>query len=94
MAAKPAEHRPCALNHSVRGTLRCRRTGSIISFLNLCLPHECKHLAAHLQLPGLLVSDNTLVGGNDRNAQTAQHSGQFILARIYAQAGLGDPLDA
>ena len=57
------------------------------------LPDKGQYFAAYLQLPGFLVGNDALVGGNDSDAKSSQHLGELILACVHPQTRLGDPLD-
>ena len=58
------------------------------------LPDERQNLAAYLKLSRLLVGNYALVGGNDGDSQSAEHSGKLFLAGINTKAGLGNSLQS
>src|SRR6202012_4045615 len=57
------------------------------------LPDVGEDFPAHTVLLGLLVGHQAARRRDDRDAKPAEHTGQVVLLRVHAQAGLGDPLD-
>src|SRR5688500_2711229 len=58
------------------------------------LPDEREDFAAQLRLARLLAGHDALARADDDDAQAAEHSRDVRLARVDAQAGLADPLEA
>ena len=58
------------------------------------LPDVSEDFAAHALLAGFPVGHYAAGGGYDGDAQTVQHLGQLVLARVDAQTGLADALEA
>src|SRR6186997_3689085 len=57
------------------------------------LPDDGHDLAADTALGGGAVGDETVRGGQDRGAHSAEHARQAILARVDAASGLRDALE-
>src|SRR5918994_7300574 len=58
------------------------------------LPDEREDFAAQLRLTRLLAGHDALARADDDDAQAAQHPRDVRLARVDAQPGLADPLEA
>src|ERR1700749_1540451 len=58
------------------------------------LPDVGEDFSAHATLLGLLGGHQAARRRDDRDAESAEDPGQVVLLRVYAQTGLGDPLDA
>src|SRR5215472_1546769 len=56
------------------------------------LPHFTKHFSAHTLFARLAAGHHSLGSGQDVDAQTAQHPGDFIPADVHTAAGAGDAL--
>src|SRR6201986_5500870 len=71
-------------------------TGSrpILDISSPPLPDVGEDFPAHATLLGLLVGHQAARRRDDRDAESAEDPGQVVLLRVYAQTGLGDPLDA
>src|SRR5215207_1457906 len=55
------------------------------------LPHVGEDFPTHTLLLGLTVGEQTAGGGQDRDAEAAEHLGELRRLRVHAEAGLGDP---
>src|SRR5215207_1764100 len=55
------------------------------------LPHVGEDFPTHALLLGLAVGEQTAGGGQDRDAEAAEHLGELRRLRVHAEAGLGDP---
>src|SRR5215218_4986752 len=58
------------------------------------LPHVGEDFSAHALLLGLAVGQQTAGGGQDRDAEAAEHLGDLGRLRVDTEAGLRDALDA
>src|SRR6478735_6456470 len=58
------------------------------------LPHVGEDFPTHALLLGLAVGQKTAGGGQDRDAEAAEHLGDLGRLRVDAEAGLRDALDA
>src|SRR5215472_16967521 len=66
----------------------------ILDMATAFLPHVCEHFAADAGVQRLPPAHHTLAGGQDRDAQAAQHPRDLSLAGVDAQAGTADALHA
>src|SRR6266850_4380611 len=83
--------RPSIVTSTVEGTAMGRRPMRDMSFR---LPDEREDFAAELGLAGLRAGHDPLARADDDDAEAAEHARDVGLARIDAQAGLADPLEA
>src|SRR6478736_1325933 len=83
--------RPSMVTSTPDGTVMGRRPIRDMSFR---LPDEREDFAAQLRLTRLLAGHDPLARADDDDAQAAEDSRDIRLARIDAQAGLADPLEA
>src|SRR5436190_5460015 len=83
--------RPSIVTSTPDGTVIGRRPMRAIS---ACLPDEREDFAAQLRLARLLAGHDPLARADDDDAESAEHARDVRLARIDAQAGLADPLEA
>ena len=62
----------------------------ILELLFIFLPDVSQNFAANLQLYCFLNGNNTLVGGNDCDSQTAKYSRKVLFVCVYTQTRLGN----
>src|ERR1700675_3142349 len=83
--------RPSMVTSTFDGTGMGRRPMRDMSYR---LPDEREDFAAQLRLTRLLAGHDPLARADDDDAEAAQHARDVRLARVDAQAGLADPLEA
>src|SRR4029077_3471837 len=83
--------RPPLVPSTPDGTVMGRRP---IRDMSSCLPDEREDFAAQLRLTRLLAGHDPLARADDDDAEAAEHPRDVRLARVDAQAGLADPLEA
>src|SRR6476646_12034929 len=83
--------RPLIVTSTPDGTGMGRRPIRDMSFR---LPDEREDFAAQLRLARLLAGHDPLARADDDDAEAAEHPRDVRLARVDAQAGLADPLEA
>src|SRR3954464_7977651 len=83
--------RPSIVTSTPDGTGMGRRP---IRDMSVHLPDEREDFAAELRLARLLAGHDPLARADDNDAQAAEHPRDVRLARVDAQAGLADPLEA
>src|SRR4249919_941021 len=83
--------RPSMVTSTPDGTVMGRRP---MRDMSSCLPDEREDFAAQLRLTRLLAGHDPLARADDDDAEAAEHSRDVRLARVDAQAGLRDPLEA
>src|SRR3974390_2065464 len=81
--------RPSSVTSTPAGTAMGRRP-----IRDIALPDVGEDLAAELGLAGLRAGHDPLGRADDHDAQAAEHPRNVRLARVHAQAGLADPLEA
>src|SRR5260221_10196201 len=83
--------RPSIVTSTFDGTVMGRRP---MRDTSSCLPDEREDFAAQLRLSRLLAGHDPLARADDDDAEAAEHSRDVRLARVDAQAGFADPLEA
>src|SRR3954470_14275856 len=83
--------RPSIVTSTPDGTVMGRRP---IRDMSSRLPDEREDFAAQLRLARLLAGHDPLARADDDDAEAAEHARDVRLARVHAQAGLADPLEA
>src|SRR6478735_1377770 len=83
--------RPSIVTSTPDGTVMGRRP---MRDMSSGLPDEREDFAAQLRLARLLAGHDALAGADDDDAEADAHARDVRLARIDAQAGLADPLEA
>src|SRR5882757_3910107 len=83
--------RPSIVTSTPDGTAMGRRP---IRDMSSRLPDEREDFAAQLRLTRLLAGHDPLARADDDDAEAAEHPRDVRLARVDAQAGLADPLEA
>ena len=83
--------RPSIVTSTPDGTVMGRRP---IRDMSSRLPDEREDFAAELRLAGLLAGHDPLARADDDDAEAAEDARDVGLARVDAQAGLADPLEA
>src|SRR6478736_5301335 len=83
--------RPSIVTSTPDGTVMGRRP---IRDMSSRLPDEREDFAAQLRLTRLLAGHDPLARADDDDAEAAEHPRDVRLARVDAQAGLRDPLEA
>src|SRR3954453_21438656 len=83
--------RPSIVTSTPDGTVMGRRP---IRDMSSRLPDEREDFAAQLRLARLLAGHDPLARADDDDAETAEDPRDVRLARVHAQAGLADPLEA
>src|SRR3954464_11628245 len=81
--------RPSSVTSTPSGTVMGSRP-----MRDIALPDVREDLAAELGLAGLAAGHDPPRGADDDDAEAAEHARDVGLARVHAQAGLADPLEA